>query len=216
MVAGPRRQDVAAGGRAPNNAEDARPSMNSPEPATPPDNQPPIGIDLGTTYSVVAYLDATGRPITVLNGTGDLLTPSALFFDDDGVVVGKEAVKSCPLTPDLYVECFKRDMGSANARRKIRGLEAPPEVLSAFVLERLKQDAERRLGPVRQVVITVPAFFDETRRKATQDAGRLAHLEVLDIINEPTAAALAYGHQHGFLDLAAVGRRGQENAGAGL
>ena len=135
----------------------------------------------------------------MLNGTGDLLTPSALFFDDDGVVVGKEAVKSCALAPDSYVECFKRDMGSLSARRKIRGLEAPPEVLSAFVLERLKQDAERRLGPIRQVVITVPAFFDETRRKATQDAGRLAQLEVLDIINEPTAAALAYGHQQGYL-----------------
>jgi molecular chaperone DnaK len=161
--------------------------------------QSPLGIDLGTTYSVVAHLDESGRPVTVSNGTGDLLTPSALFFDDDGVVVGKEAVKSCVLTPDLYVECFKRDMGSAFARRRIRGVEAPPEVLSALVLERLKQDAERRLGPLRQAVITVPAFFDETRRKATQEAGRLAHLEVLDIINEPTAAALAYGHQHGLL-----------------
>jgi molecular chaperone DnaK len=175
--------------------------MNAPEPAVAAEKQLPIGIDLGTTYSVVAYLDEAGRPVTVLNGTGDLLTPSALLFDDDGIVVGKEAVKSCALAPDLYVECFKRDMGSASARRKIRGMEAPPEVLSGFVLERLKQDAERRLGPVRQVVITVPAFFDETRRKATQDAGRLAHLEVLDIINEPTAAALAYGRQQGFLDL---------------
>jgi molecular chaperone DnaK len=133
-----------------------------------------------------------------------------LFFDDDGVVVGKEAVKSSALTPDRYVECFKRDMGSANARRRVRGREAPPEVLSAFVLERLKRDAEQRLGPLRRVVITVPAFFDETRRKATQDAGRLAHLEVLDIINEPTAAALAFGHQQGYLKLdasdAAAGR----------
>jgi molecular chaperone DnaK len=171
--------------------------MNLAEPTAAAGKQPPIGIDLGTTYSAVAYLDATGRPITVLNGTGDLLTPSALFFDDDGIVVGKEAVKSCALTPDSYVECFKRDMGSGSARGKIRGQEAPPEVLSAFVLERLKQDAERRLGPIRQVVITVPAFFDETRRKATQDAGRLANLEVLDIINEPTAAALAYGYQRG-------------------
>ena len=88
-------------------------------------------------------------------------------------------------------------MGSMYARRKIRGIEVPPEVLSAFVLERLKQDAQRRLGPIPQAVITVPAFFDETRRKATQDAGRLVGLEVLDIINEPTAAALAYGHLHG-------------------
>jgi molecular chaperone DnaK len=179
----------------------ARTTMKSSETADAAQQQPPLGIDLGTTYSVVAYLDGTGRPVTVSNGTGDLLTPSALFFDDDGVIVGKEAVKSCALTPDWYVECFKRDMGSAHARRKIRGMEAPPEVLSALILERLKQDAERRLGPVRQAVITVPAFFDETRRKATQDAGRLANLEVLDIINEPTAAALAYGHQHGLLHL---------------
>ena len=88
-------------------------------------------------------------------------------------------------------------MGSEYARRKIRGIEVPPEILSAFVLERLKQDAERRLGPIPQAVITVPAFFDETRRKATQDAGRLVDLEVLDIINEPTAAAVAYGYLHG-------------------
>ncbi|MCE5267943.1 MAG: Hsp70 family protein [Planctomycetaceae bacterium] len=159
----------------------------------------PIGIDLGTTYSAVAYLDATGRPATVPNGAGDLLTPSALFFDDDGVVVGKEAVKNWVFAPDSYIECFKRDMGSVYARRKIRGAEVPPEIFSAFVLERLKQDAERRLGPITQAVITVPAFFDETRRKATQDAGRLAHLDVLDIINEPTAAAVAYGHLHGRL-----------------
>jgi molecular chaperone DnaK len=176
------------------------PTATTPAPA----QQPPVGIDLGTTYSAVAYLDATGRPITILNGTGDLLTPSALFFDDDGVVVGKEAVKTCALTPDSYVECFKRDMGSGNAHRNIRGQEIPPEVLSAFVLERLKQDAERRLGPVRQVVITVPAFFDETRRKATQDAGRLANLEVLDIINEPTAAALAYGYRREAMNLGAA------------
>lgn len=174
--------------------------MNPNEPSSPSVKQPPIGIDLGTTYSVVAYLDGMGRPVTVQNGSGDWLTPSALFFEDEGMVVGKEAAKSCTLDPDGYVECFKRDMGSASARRKIRGLEVPPEILSAFVLERLKQDAERRLGAVRQAVITVPAFFDETRRKATQEAGRLVGLEVLDIINEPTAAALVYGYQQGFLD----------------
>ena len=160
---------------------------------------PPIGIDLGTTYSVVAYLDTTGRPTTVPNGTGDLLTPSALFFDDDAIVVGREAIKSCVFAPESFIECFKRDMGSPHARRTVRGIEVPPEILSAFVLERLKQDAERRLGSVTRAVITVPAFFDETRRKATQDAGRFVNLDVLDIINEPTAAALAYGHLHGRL-----------------
>jgi molecular chaperone DnaK len=129
-----------------------------------------------------------------------LLTASAVLVDQDGIVVGKEAVKASMLAPDTYAECFKRDMGSACYRHKLRGIETPPEVLSAFVLERLRRDAEQRLGPIKQAVITVPAFFDETRRKATQEAGRLAGLEVLDIINEPTAAALAFGYQHGFLD----------------
>jgi molecular chaperone DnaK len=159
--------------------------------------QIPVGIDLGTTFSVVAYLDDAGRPTTIFNSDGEYLTPSALFFDEDNIVVGKEAVKSSPLAPDCYVECFKRDMGSVSTRKKIRGQEVPPEILSAFILERLKLDAERKLGSVRQVVVTVPAFFDETRRRATQEAGALAGLEVMDIINEPTAAALAFGYQHG-------------------
>ena len=152
---------------------------------------PPVGIDLGTTYSVIAQVDSSGRPVTVLNSLGDLLTASAVLVDQDGIVVGKEAVKASMLAPDTYAECLKRDMGSACYRHKLRGIETPPEVLSAFVLERLRRDAEQRLGPIKQAVITVPAFFDETRRKATQEAGRLAGLEVLDIINEPTAAALA-------------------------
>lgn len=155
-------------------------------------NQPPIGIDLGTTYSAVAYLDASGRPITILNGEGDLLTPSAISFDQDTVVVGKEAIKASVFEPSVFADCFKRDMGRLQFRRLLGTQEVPPEVLSGFLLERLKRDAETKVGPIRQVVITVPAFFDETRRHATQEAGRLAGLEVLDIINEPTAAAIAY------------------------
>ena len=175
--------------------------MNPAEPPAARDEQPPIGIDLGTTYSLLAYLDPTGRPVTVPNSSGDLLTPSAVFFDEEDVVVGKEALRSATLSFSRYAECFKRDMGSIYAHRKVHDWDVPPEVLSAFVLDRLKQDAQRRLGPIRQVVITVPAFFDETRRRATQDAGRLAGLEVLDIINEPTAAAVAYGRDRGFLDV---------------
>jgi len=173
--------------------------MNTSASASSAEKQPPVGIDLGTTYSVVAYLDATGRPTTVPNSSGDLLTPSAICCDGDDLAVGKEAVKNAALVPDLYAECFKRDMGGMAFRQKLRGCEVPPEVLSAFVLERLRNDAQQRLGPIRDVVITVPAFFDETRRKATQDAGRLAGLQVLDIINEPTAAALAYGYHRGLL-----------------
>jgi len=176
--------------------------MTSSQSPTAGEEHPPVGIDLGTTYSVVAYLDTTGRPTTIANHAGDLLTPSALLVDDDEVIVGKEAAKSSVIAPESYAECFKRDMGGSNYHAKLRGLDVPPEVLSAFVLARLKEDAERRLGPITKVVITVPAFFDETRRRATQEAGRLADLEVLDIINEPTAAAVAYGYDRGFLNLA--------------
>src|SRR5262245_60238498 len=161
--------------------------------------QPPIGIDLGTTFSVLAYLDADGRPVTLSNSAGQLLTPSALWFEDDAVVVGKEACKNAVLDPQSYAECFKRDMGSGYYRRPIRGQRVHPEVLSAFVIERLRRDAESKLGAVRDAVITVRAFCDELRRKATQDAGQLAGLQVLDITNEPTAAALAFGYEHGLV-----------------
>lgn len=161
--------------------------------------QPPIGIDLGTTLSVVAYIDAMGRPATIPNSSGDLLTPSAVAFEDGEVIVGKEAIKGSVLAPNAFAECFKRDMGRAKYHRTVAGENVPPEVCSAFLLERLKHDSQLRIGPFRQVVITVPAFFDEGRRKATQDAGRLAGLDVLDIINEPTAAAVCYGYHRAVL-----------------
>jgi molecular chaperone DnaK len=101
-----------------------------------PGEQPPVGIDLGTTYSLIAYLDATGRPVTIPNSTGDLLTPSAVFVDEDDVIVGKEAVKSAALSPESYAECFKRDVGSLHFHRKVHRFDVPPEVLSAFVLDR--------------------------------------------------------------------------------
>lgn len=169
-------------------------------------SQPPaIGIDLGTTYSVVAYIDSTGRPTTIPNESGDLLTPSSVFIDDDEIIVGKEAVKASLINPKAYAECFKRDIGSAAFRRDLRGHKVPPEILSACVLQRLRRDAERRLGSFQKAVVTVPAFFDEGRRRMTQNAGRLAGLDVLDIINEPTAAAMAYGRDQGFFDLAEPG-----------
>jgi molecular chaperone DnaK len=173
--------------------------MNANAPAATERKQPPVGIDLGTTYSVVAYLDASGRPSTVVNSSGDLLTPSAVLFEEGEVIVGKEAVRQSLIAPDSFADCFKRDIGRASFHRPLVGQQVPPEVLDGFLLRRLKEDAERRLGPIRQVVITVPAFFDETRRKATQDAGRLAGLEVLDIINEPTAAAVAFGYHQRLL-----------------
>ncbi|HEX5443809.1 MAG TPA: Hsp70 family protein, partial [Pirellulales bacterium] len=161
---------------------------------------PAVGIDLGTTYSVIAYLDEQGRPTSVPNSSGEILTPSVVLFESDGAVVGKEAVLAAALEPDKVADCIKRDMGSKYYHKKIGRELLPPEVISSYVLRRLKTDAERKLGPIEQAVITVPAYFDETRRRATMDAGRLAGLDVLDILNEPTAAAIVFGHQKGFLD----------------
>lgn len=159
-----------------------------------------IGIDLGTTYSAVAYVDAHGRPESIRNSAGDLLTPSVVLFEDGGTIVGKEAELAAAMEVERIASCVKRDMGSKSYSKKINGEFMPPEVISSIVLRSLKADAERRLGPVSKVVITVPAYFDEPRRQATIDAGKLAGLNVLDIINEPTAAAVAYGYQLGFLD----------------
>jgi molecular chaperone DnaK len=182
---------------APAPAGRAEASEKSPKPVTP---QLALGIDLGTTYSVVAHLDGHGRPVSMPNAVGDLLTPSVVLFEAEGNVVGKEAVLASAMEPERVADCVKRDMGSKAYRKKINGESLPPEVISSFILRSLKADAERKLGPVARAVITVPAYFDEGRRRATMDAGKLAGLEVLDIINEPTAAAIAYGYQLGYLD----------------
>jgi molecular chaperone DnaK len=164
--------------------------------------EPIVGIDLGTTYSVVAALDRTGRPMTVPNRHGDLSTPSVVLFDDDGLVVGKEAQRLALLEPDRVAECAKRDIGLPYYHRPVAGRQIQPQVISALVLKRLKADAQRRLGAFRQAVITVPTYFDHARREATCEAARLAGLEVAGLLNEPSAAALAYGFQEGFLDAA--------------
>ncbi len=161
---------------------------------------PAVGIDLGTTFSVVAYLDDTGRPVTIVNSEGDLITPSAVLFDGDATVIGKEAIKAVASEADHVAICAKRDLGERAFHRVIEGRRYPPEAIEAWVLNKIKRDAERQLGPLTRVVITVPAYFDEVRRKATQDAGYMAGLEVIDIINEPTAAAVAFGFQQGFLN----------------
>jgi len=160
----------------------------------------PVGIDLGTTYSVVAYLDSHSRPVTVVNSEGDLVTPSTVLFEPNNIVVGKEALKAIATEAELVAECAKRDLGERAYHRILDGRRYPPEVIQAWILRKLKQDAVRLIGDFTQCVITVPAYFDEVRRKATQDAGYMAGLEVLDIINEPTAAAVAFGYQQGFLN----------------
>ncbi|MCD0459754.1 Hsp70 family protein [Roseiconus lacunae] len=161
--------------------------------------QPAVGIDLGTTFSAVAFLDASGKPETIRNSEGDLTTPSAVFFDHNRPIVGIEAVEAGLLEPDRLALYAKRDVGEASYEKQIRGKHLPAEVIEALILRKLKADAELKLGEIEKAVITVPAFFNEPCRKATQDAGRLAGLDVLDIINEPTAAAITYGVQQGFL-----------------
>lgn len=165
------------------------------EPGSNSSDFSPLGIDLGTTYSVVATLDAYGQPQTILNPQGHPLTRSAVLVDGQDIVVGQEAVTGSTSAPDCYADVFKVDLGRPFFRRKVAGLDVPPEVLSGFVLRYLREFAEEQLGDVRPAVITVPAFFDERRRIATRNAGRAAGLDVVDIINEPTAAALAASHQ---------------------
>jgi molecular chaperone DnaK len=158
-----------------------------------------IGIDLGTTFSVVAYLEANGQPRTLSNSDGDSTTHSVVLIDEDGPVIGKEAVKASSLEPHSVAQFMKRDIGKPEFWKSINGTTFPPEVLQALLLRKLRQDTIDRLGQCDDVVITVPAYFNEPRRKATQDAGRMAGLNVLDIINEPTAAAIAYGVGQGFI-----------------
>lgn len=161
-------------------------------------NQPrhrAIGIDLGTTFSVVACLDDLGRPQTLMNGEGDKLTPSVVFFEDSEIIVGKEAVKAIGTAAAQVAECAKRDLGNRMYEKVLGGRQYPPEAIEAWVLNKLRIDAEQQIGTFDKVVITVPAYFDEVRRKATQDAGYMAGLDVMDIINEPTAAAIAFGFQ---------------------
>lgn len=162
-------------------------------------SHPAIGIDLGTTNSAVAFVDSTGRPETIRNSEGGLSTPSVIFFDRGNPVIGAEAVEAGVEEPERLAMFAKRDVGEQLFRNAICGAKLPPEVLQALILTKLKEDAELKLGELEKAVITVPAFFNEPCRKATQDAGKLAGLEVLDIINEPTAAAICYGVQQGFL-----------------
>jgi molecular chaperone DnaK len=155
-----------------------------------------IGIDLGTTFCAVATLDDRGRPTTLPNRDGEVLTPSAVYLGpDDTAVVGQPAMDLNLEQPDRVATLVKRRMGLPDLGRTVAGRTFRPETLSAVILRKLAQDAEAHLGPVKQCVITVPAYFDDTRRKATMDAGRIAGLEVLDILDEPSAAALAYSLQ---------------------
>lgn len=152
-----------------------------------------IGIDLGTTNSCVAVMEG-GEPVVIPNAEGNRTTPSVVAFSKNGErLVGQIAKRQAVTNPDNTVISIKRKMGTAE-KVKIEGEEFSPQEISAMILQKLKTDAENYLGQkVTQAVITVPAYFSDSQRQATKDAGKIAGLEVLRIINEPTAAALAFG-----------------------
>ena len=152
-----------------------------------------VGIDLGTTNSVVSVLEA-GEPVVIPNAEGQRTTPSVVGFSKTGeVLVGEVAKRQAITNPDRTIRSVKRHMGT-EWKDNIDGKDYTPQEISARILMKLKRDAEAYLGDtVNQAVITVPAYFDDAQRTATQEAGQIAGLEVLRIINEPTAAALAYG-----------------------
>ncbi|MDB4986777.1 MAG: Chaperone protein HscA, partial [Myxococcaceae bacterium] len=176
-----------------------------------------IGIDLGTTNSLVAYVTPSGEPVTVRDCDNDALVPSVVHYAADGrVLVGKDAVALAELFPEDTIVSVKRFMGRGADDPETRRLgpyrfatdEGPvvrfavqpkrvvtPVEVSAQTLAFLREQAEDALGAVGGVVITVPAYFDDAQRQATKDAGKLAGLDVLRLLNEPTAAALAYGLQ---------------------
>jgi len=154
-----------------------------------------VGIDLGTTFSALSILNAIGKPEIVPNADGERLTPSAIFFDEENqdiIRVGIEAINSRHLNAERSVRWIKRHMGDADYCKNVDDKDWGPVELSSLILKKLKQDCSAEDGEIRDAVISVPAHFDEVRRKATMDAGTLAGLNVIGIVNEPVAAALYY------------------------
>jgi molecular chaperone DnaK len=155
-----------------------------------------VGIDLGTTFSAIAHIDAYGKPQIIPNAETERITPSVIFFEDSHVIVGTVAKNNAVVEPEKIVDFVKREMGKPKDQfhREFSGKIYSAEELSALIIKKLKADAEKYLDqPITDAVITVPAYFNDAERTATITAGRLAGLNVLQIINEPTAAALAYG-----------------------
>ncbi|MEN0062450.1 MAG: Hsp70 family protein [Myxococcota bacterium] len=172
------------------------------------DNKVVLGIDLGTTFSAMAQVNDFGKAEIIPNADGFPTTPSVVhFYDDDACVVGEEAVKMVVIDPENVVRFIKRHMGEEDFTLEFFGRSYTPQEISALILRKIKDDAEELLGkPVEDAVITVPAYFHSAQRGATAEAGAIAGLNVLSIINEPTAAAIAYGldrigHQQSLLVL---------------
>src|SRR5437867_3033982 len=153
-----------------------------------------VGIDLGTTNSVVSVLEA-GEPVVSPNAEGSRTTPSVVGFSRNGeILVGEVAKRQAITNPDRTVRSVKREMGRKDWHVEIDGKRWTPQEISAQILMKLKRDAEAYLGDkITQAIVTVPAYFNDAQRQATKEAGQIAGLEVLRIINEPTASSLAYG-----------------------
>ncbi|MDD2299131.1 MAG: Hsp70 family protein [Fermentimonas sp.] len=162
-----------------------------------------FGIDLGTTYSCVAYMDANNKPVVLKNAEGDLTTPSVVYFESaQDITVGSVAKESAKMYPDQVVTFIKRSIGQPGFSRNINGVDMKPEEISSYILKKVVNDAKDTLQmegklddgeEIKDVVITCPAYFGVTERDATAAAGKIAGLNVLSIINEPTAAAITYG-----------------------
>ena len=156
------------------------------------------GIDLGTTYSAIAYVDEHGKPVIVPNQESERITPSVVLFDGDNIIVGNTAKESAKVEPHRVVSRVKQHMGDPNYVFDFEGQAFSPEDISSFILRKVVGDAEIALGEgITDVVITCPAYFGTPEREATANAGRLAGLNVRAILNEPTAAAIAYGLEQG-------------------
>ncbi len=170
--------------------------LSSTNPGTDKAQRKAVGIDLGTTFCAVAHVDAYGKPQIIPNSDSERITPSVILFDGQNAIVGTTAKQNAVAEPEKIVDFVKREMGKSKAlfSREFNGKIYSAEELSALILKKLKLDAEKYLGePVTDAVITVPAYFNDAERTATLHAGQLAGLNVLQVINEPTAAALAYG-----------------------
>ncbi|MGA2127130.1 MAG: Hsp70 family protein, partial [Xanthobacteraceae bacterium] len=154
-----------------------------------------FGIDLGTTYSCIAYVDEYGRPVVVPNAENALTTPSVVYFETaTNIVVGQAAKEVARIHPDLVVQTIKREMGNPNWVRSFHGKDYRPAEIAALILKKVAGDVERTLGKtVEDVVITCPAYFGNVEKEATKQAGIIAGLNVRFVVPEPVAAALAYG-----------------------
>ncbi len=155
-----------------------------------------VGIDLGTTYSAIAHIDTYGKPQIIPNSESERITPSVLLFDGSNAVVGTYAKQNAVAEPEKVVDFLKREIGKSKAdfSREFEGRTYTAEELASLIIKKLKNDAEKFLdGEITDAVITVPAYFNDAERTATIHAGQLAGLNVMQVLNEPTAAALSYG-----------------------